>query len=417
MHLRLLAMPRFGRVPRFTRETRLLMAVAATFALSFYGVHALLRLLYIIRLGFGPAYLGWYNASGALAYMSMSVPAGALGARYGTARMMRVGAVVTVAGFFLTPLAEFVPGGLRAAWPIASQVFLTAGWCLLNVNLVPALMAITTPENRSNTYAWMGVMRGVGTFAGTMIGGLLPGLYGAWLGVPLSLPAPYRLALWTGGALGVVGLAPVFRLPLLRGGAARAAGARAGSFPVRAVALIVVFVLVSHGGWATCQAFFNPYADQDLRLSTATLGLISGVGQVVAVAAPLALPALARRRGNGWALLVSTLGIGLSLALLGLVPHWAAAGLGRLGVQSLEAIWLPALQVFQMELVDEAWRSLAYGVASTAMGLAYALVSLLGGYVSATAGYRTVFLLGIGLCAAGVAVMGVMLRTTRPRRS
>ena len=56
---------------------------------------------------------------------------------------------------------------------------------------------------------------------------------------------------------------------------------------------------------------------------------------------------------------------------------------------------------------------MAYGALSMAMGLAFGLVSLGGGYVIAAWGYRALFLIGVGLCAAGVLVMLVIMRRER----
>jgi predicted MFS family arabinose efflux permease len=183
-----------------------------------------------------------------------------------------------------------------------------------------------------------------------------------------------------------------------------------GPFPVLPIVLMIAYVYVRHAGWATCRAFCNAYMDTDLHLSPSSIGLITGTGQFVAILAPLLTPRLAARRSNGWTLMVTTLGLSLCLVPLGLVPHWAAVGLGRLGVLVLSAIWMPALQVFQMERVDSQWRSLAYGAVSMAMGLGFGSTSLAGGYIVAAWGYRALFLLGAGLSAAAAGLMWSILK-------
>ena len=55
--------------------------------------------------------------------------------------------------------------------------------------------------------------------------------------------------------------------------------------------------------------------------------------------------------------------------------------MGRLGVLVSMAVWLPTLQVYQMENVEESWRGLAYGALSMAMGLGFATISYTGGVV------------------------------------
>jgi MFS family permease len=171
------------------------------------------------------------------------------------------------------------------------------------------------------------------------------------------------------------------------------------------------YVYIDHAGWATCQGFCNAYMDTDLQISTAAIGLITGVGQFLAILAPLIVPRLAARRGHGWTLQMASLGVAISLLPLALVPTWAAAGLGRLGVSVVSAIWMPAIQVFQMELVARDWRSLAYGAVSMAMGMGFGSMSLAGGYIIAASGYGTLFLIGASLSTLAAAWMWGALKT------
>jgi MFS family permease len=395
----------------FDRATKLLLVVSGVFAISFYGIQILLKVLYILRLGYGPQYVGLFNATGAFAYMGMSIPSGVLGTRFGSKKVMLVGGVITVVGMAALPLAEFVSQGLKAAWPIASQAVLTMGWSMLNVNLVPALMAATTAKTRNDAYALSNALRGLGTFLGTVSGGMLPGWFAKALGQTLDLPGPYRLSLWVGAIVGLAGLVPVFLMrDVDRTASKEEKTEQQGAFPLLPVALMVLHVYFSHGGWATSQSFFNAYADTDLQLSPASIGLISGVGQFLCIFAPFVTPRLADRRSNGWTLMTAAFGMGISMLPLGLVPHWSGAALGRASVLALSAVWMPALQVFQMEMLEEQWRSLAYGAVSTAMGFAFASVSLAGGFIIAARGYRTLFLLGGALSIAGGTLMAAIRR-------
>jgi predicted MFS family arabinose efflux permease len=89
---------------------------------------------------------------------------------------------------------------------------------------------------------------------------------------------------------------------------------------------------------------------------------------------------------------------------------------GRVGILALDAVWMPALQLFQMEQVAPQWRPRAYGLQSMVMGGCFALVSLGGGVLSASAGYRSVFAVGVGLCAAGATVRWLAARRAQPGR-
>jgi MFS family permease len=147
--------------------------------------------------------------------------------------------------------------------------------------------------------------------------------------------------------------------------------------------------------------------DTQLDLSSSTIGTISSIGQVMAMMMMLQLPRLIDRWGHGGILLGSTLGLGISLIPLAAYPHWSTAAITWIGVRVLAGMWITALQVFQMELVDEQWRSLAYGAVAMAMGLGFGSTSYSGGYVVAARGYAAI--LWLGAAASGVASLAITL--------
>jgi predicted MFS family arabinose efflux permease len=134
--------------------------------------------------------------------------------------------------------------------------------------------------------------------------------------------------------------------------------------------------------------------DQELHYSSATMGTITAFGQIIAIAASLMLPKLLQKRSGAWVLIAATVGLSLSLVLLSTSKHWTMVTLGRLGVLVTTALWLPTLQVYQMETVDESWRGIAYGAMSMAMGLGFATMSYSGGFVIAARSYSTIFTIG-----------------------
>jgi MFS family permease len=330
----------------------LLIAVSAVFAISLFGILILLRVLHVLRLAHGPEYVGLFSATSAFAYMVMSLPSGALGRRYGRRRVMLIAGIVTVAGMVTLPLTEALPPWAKDAWPIGSQMVVTAGWSMLNINLVPALMAATTNRNRSNAYALGGALRGPGTLLGIVSGGMLPGLFASLLRQTLGDPAPYGGALWMGAAVGLLRLTPLRFVGDVRPVASQEPAGAGGSIPLLPVTLMIAVVSLRHGGWATSRAFYNAYVDTVLHLSPSSIGLIAGVGQFVTILAALLTPRLAARRSNGWALMVTTLGMAISVVRRALIPHWVAAGLPQLSILVFSGIWMPARKCFRMR-----WRT------------------------------------------------------------
>ncbi|MEZ4729537.1 MAG: MFS transporter [Caldilineaceae bacterium] len=397
------------------RDARLIIISTAVLGISFFGIQMLLNVLYILRLGYSVEYVGLFNASGAFTYILSSLPAAAVGNRIGLRASMVLGGVITVLGLAILPAVEYVPATLHTSWPILSQIVLTVGWALISINQVPALMAVTTVQNRTSAYALNGVARGVGTFVGTIVGGFLPMIFAQLLRDHVEAPGPYRAALWMGAGLALLGLIPLLLIRPAEPVSHSVKQEATTPFPLWPVGLLVLHVYLSQLGPASCQFFCSAYMDTTLLLSAATIGLLTGIGQFTTILAPLLTPRLAHRYGNGWTLMTASLGTAVSLLPLALIPHWAAAGTGRLGALALAAIWMPALQVFQMELVDPRWRTLTYGIVSMAMGCAYASVGFVGGRLVATWGYATLFSLAIGMTLLGTALMWGMLRSPRLR--
>jgi MFS family permease len=383
-------------------------------SVSFMGIQMLLKVLYMLRLDFGPEYIGWFLASSALAYMSMGLPSGALGARFGQRRIMIVGGLVSTLGMAALPLTEYVPAFLRSIWPFLSQVSVTAGWSMFSVNMVPTLTAMTSEQDRTSTLSLNAVLQGAGSFLGTFVGGLLPGLFANLLGQSQDAPAPYRYALWVGAAISGLSITPLLFSGQIGTVATKTRQERRSPFPFWPIVTTFAYVYVRHAGWATGRAFWNPYMDTDLNLSTAWIGGINSIGQAFAILAPLINPRLAARRSNGWIAMMATLGIAVSLVPMATIPHWTAAAASRLVFVVVSAVWLPAVQAFQMERIDPEWRSIGYGALAMAMGSGFGSTSIVGGYIVAAAGYRALFALGIVLSTIAAGIMWVILRKAQP---
>ena len=78
-------------IRRFNRNTWLLLIAVATTGFGYIGIYIMLFNLYLLRLGFGPDFVGTINAAAQLSSALFSLPAGALGQRWGTRRMSILG--------------------------------------------------------------------------------------------------------------------------------------------------------------------------------------------------------------------------------------------------------------------------------------------------------------------------------------
>jgi predicted MFS family arabinose efflux permease len=161
------------------------------------------------------------------------------------------------------------------------------------------------------------------------------------------------------------------------------------------------------------RTFFNVYLDSGLHVTTAQIGALTAVGQLLSVPAVMAAPLLAQRWGTGPTYALSSLGIALGLLPLALIRHWGAAGIGHASVMALALVSNPALTVFHQEIVAPGWRAAIAGAIAMAMGLGWSATALGGGHLITALGYRCLFLMGAGLTVAGVLLFWAYFRVPR----
>lgn len=401
-------MLRLGKlVPRYGRDVWLLESSTAFLAGAHLGMMQLLKVLYILRLGYGPDFVGTVFATGAVSFMLASLPAGALGARFGPTRVIVAGAVVNVVGMALLPFTEAVPLSLRTFWPLLVQIVSSSGWAMVQVNVVPALAVFTTDDTRRGAFAMREALAGAGMFVCTLVGGLLPGLFAGLTGTTTEDPTPYRLGLWVVVAVGLVGILPL--LGVRRVEAFRPSRTERQALPPLApLAVLVASGFLNNGATASCKAFASAYLDRAFGLPASLIGTVSSIGMLLAVVTALCGPGLARRRGGTFAMVVASTLLSVGLAQMGLVGHWLAVAVGYAMMLALTALFVPAYQAQQMEIVAPQWRALISAAGSAGMSLGFGTVSLGGGYVVTGLGYRPLFIMGAAM-ALGSAVLVALL--------
>src|SRR5262245_29025890 len=73
------------------------------------GIYAVLLNLFLVRLGYGPEQIGLINAAGMLTFALACLPAGVIGARWGSRQIMVLGLGLLGVGSLLLPLADTLP--------------------------------------------------------------------------------------------------------------------------------------------------------------------------------------------------------------------------------------------------------------------------------------------------------------------
>jgi MFS family permease len=400
----------------------LVLAAAALVGLSVDGgVFSVLFNLYLVRLSYGPETIGLVNAAGMLTFAVASIPAGMLGARLSNRWMIVAGLALTLGGGCCLALTDAIAPDLRLAWLIGNIVVLYLGLALYFVNGPPFLLSMIDDRQRSSVFSAQVATLAIAACIGSLVGGFLPQLFGAALGVPADDPSAFRLGLLVGAIVLAPAILAVLATRPVQREEAPAPSAGADAAPVRAAAAAVLGLLALIGlvrllqltGMAATSTFFSVYLDTELEVSTAQIGLITGVGRLLAAPAALFTPMLAARYGNHSTVFWSSLATGLSMAPLVFIPHWGAAGLSFIGVIGLSSVRYASSLVYFMEQVPPARRTAVAGVMEMAAGVSFTAMTFGGGFMAALLGYRSLFLLGAVLTVLSAVVFWVAFRPSR----
>ena len=382
----------------FSQDVKLVLISSAFINFGYVGIFVMLFNLYLLRLGFGTEFIGLINAVAQLGFALFSLPAGAIGSRWGSRRMAIIGLAVAVFGLFLVPMAEWLPKAWWSAWLMSSYVLAWLGGALFLVNMNPFLMALTKPDERAHVFSVRQAILPLAGFAGNLTGGFLPTAFANWQGLTLDQAGPYRYALFAAALLlmpAVVALIKTQEVEETRPQMETKAMKQAP--PVGLISFIALIVLLQVAGYSAANIFFNVYLDQGLQVSTSTIGFLSALGQLIAAPAALLTPLVVMRLGKGKTIIGGFLGLAISLLPLALLPYWGTAGLGFIGVNALFIFTAPVFVICQQELVSPATRATMSGAAAMATGLGTAAMAFGGGYLIVNFGYQTLFLTGAGL--------------------
>jgi MFS family permease len=397
------------------RDARLYLVTSLFVGVSYYGFFIVLFNLYLLRLGYDTRFIGTISASGTLCFVLLSLPASALGKRWGSRRPVLVGLALYTLGFCLLPFAEFVPPTLQTPWLVGSYVLGFLGSPLYWVNGNLFLTENTKPSERHHAFAVRTALLPLAGFLGSLVAGVLPGLFATLFDSSLTQPAPYRYALWISGLLYL----PAFLIMLATHEGIRSNKLASSSQGRPPYALIVPLALVEMfrmAGEVGALGFFNVYLDDALEVTTSGVGVLSGLALLGSGLAALVTPLLADRWGNKRTIVLAMLGMAGGLVVMTLA-HWLSAGIGYLVVMALASVSISALSVYRMHLVHAAWWSAMSGAVVTGQGIGESVVLLAGGFIISSSGYSLYFLLVAGLVLTGALLLTSYFRANQEDES
>lgn len=383
----------------FSREIRLFLVTAVLVGFAWDGIRAVLFNLFLLRLGYGPEFVGLVTAAAALSFAVSSPLAGVLGNRWGSRNSLVIGSVLAAAGLLLVPLVDSLPTVWWAPWLVATAVLGQFGQALYFVNALPYTMNATGAAERAHLFSFHIAIGPLAAFAGSLVGGALPGVFAGMLGLSLQDAAAYRYPLWLAGLLLVPAALVLLPARVTDPAPEPRPDDAPDKAPIRLIVLFGLMMALRFAGRVTINTFFNVYLDQALQTPTALIGALTAAGQLLSVPAALASPDLVARLGYRRTISRGMLAMAASVLPMALIPHWLAAGAGFVGASAFFTGTISPMRLYSQESVAPRWRAAMAAAFMTGAGVAWTAASLAAGYAIGWIGYQALFLAGAGLSA------------------
>ncbi|MHB0876125.1 MAG: MFS transporter [Anaerolineae bacterium] len=404
-------------VRSLSRDTRLVLASQAVVSVvnAFWGV---LSNLYLLRLGYGPEFVGVANFVMLAGTALFSLPGGALNRRIGSRNSLLVGTGAWAAAYAAYVCAWLLPVEMRQPWLLATALLDGAGYALLAVSISPLFMACVSSEQRGHAFSLYHAAGTSVSFMASLVAGVLPGIFAGIVGMSVDAPGPYGLSLLVGAGLLLPSalLASRVHAPKESAEDPGPVGPVYAPEPTRSAVpwrLLLPVAMVLFLGWlgqGTIVVFWNVFLDRGLHLATPLIGTISAIGYTVAVPAALMAPVAMQRFGRHRTYPLALLGGAASIALLGFAPGAAVAAFALAARYAFFSISSPTITAISQSSVPPRWRGTMSAVVNMALTVGRGITALVGGAVVASAGYRPLFVGGALIVVTAATVFWFWLR-------
>jgi predicted MFS family arabinose efflux permease len=406
-----------------------LLYLSGMFAIGFTidgGIYSVLQNLYLLRLGYGPEFIGAYNSAGLFIFALLSLPIGTI-RRLSSRRLLLIGLLVTFVGMLAIPLALWLPAAWRSAWLLAGRILSLIGLSFFFVHSAPFLMGITSGDWQNRSLAWQSATLSGAGFAGGLLGGYMPGWIAAATGRTLDDPVPYQYPLLLATSLLLLAFFAIWRTPepvieavspsseALKNDGSSTGAAWAGPLwlLVLFIALVRILQMASPGAIFT---FTNVYFDDALGVATNKIGIATAIGRLASVPMSLIAPRMLARWGSFRLVIWVSLASAAATLFLTVPVRWEVASLGYILVSGVGPFRYLTFLVFSFSLIPPQRRALISGAGEMSIGMGFALMAFTGGFLITRFGYNVLFSVSLGATLLGTVMFWLLFRRYRGSR-
>ncbi len=397
----------FRRLPR---DVQLFAWGSFLIGIGGSGILAVLFNLYLQRLGMGPEAIGLLLGAGPFIWAIGSIPAAMIGARMGNRQAMNLGVSIQVIAFILLLSARFLPTALQVGWITTWWMVVWLANALNTVNSTPWIMAVAAPAERASAFTAQSVLLSLGGFVGSLVAGILPGIIAMLTGMDADSTTTYWITLWL-TPITYLGGYCLFHITKPRPPVKVAATIhQAAGLPYLTLIFVGILVFLQVSGGSLVRPFYNLYLDSNIGMPLSHIGVVFGIAQMFPVVLSLLAPSILTRWGATRAMIAISFANALCCLAMAFILTWLAASASYIVFMSIAPIAHVVRTVFSQESVDARWRTAVSTTTNIGTALGQALFTVLGGFLIAGYGYRTLFLSGAMMALIAALIAWIYLR-------
>ncbi|MDG6983408.1 MAG: MFS transporter [Nitrososphaerota archaeon] len=353
--------------------------IAAGFLINFGGGYFIVaRPVYLYQIGFDPTIVGILITVQGLLGVALSIPVAMLSDVVGRKKFVVYGLLLDALGSFLffysTSLALLV----------AAQVVFAFVTAAAGAPFFAFFTETTTNENRNDLFVILGFASGIATSIGSYASGLPP-----WLGSLLGVneAAAFRILFLAVAVSSLAAglIAQVFVLeknPKVPGGP-RISLRGAIKLPRKSIGVVKKFSIVSLTGMGAGMLIplLPLWYSLKFGVDVSVIGPLYGSIFLMTAIASLFTPALARRKGSIFTIVVPDLAGVVVLLAMPFSPDFLFAGVLMVVRSLLANMYTPIYESFMMSRIDPSERATSSSIIQMFDNIPRAYASGLGGYL------------------------------------
>lgn len=360
-----------------------------------YGISNVIFNLYMIEVGFGEDFLGFFLSISMFATAGIAIAAGMITDRRSRKRILLVASFVS----FLSTAIRYT--AIQPYILLFSQVLLGFSQAFTQVAMSPYVSDVSTEKERAHLFGFSGGMSLLAVLGGNILGGYIPGVLRG-LGIAIDLLWSYRLTLWF--SLIPIAISSLALLPMTPD-EPQESEQRLGFANVRNWDFIGKYTITTSTiglGAGVIVLYFNLYFSSVFQVDEATIGLIFAINTILLSVGQFSAPALADRIGKVKTVIVTEALSIPFLLMLGWAPVLYIGVIAYVSRTVLMNMAGPVSNAFFMEGLTKKERATAVGITRTGDSFVRGVAAIIGGWLLARGLYRVPYLLVSGLYLLGV---------------